>query len=117
MQAIKEKLNDMSAMRKAKAEAKEEEKAEKEMAKARVEVAREVRLAKEAEAAMDMHVNKAAEKIANEEKKHINESTDGTLDPYASSFTNTNNPSGGHPYGNHPSQMNNAGAGPNNHLL
>ncbi|KAL3537172.1 hypothetical protein ACH5RR_000538 [Cinchona calisaya] len=71
MQAIKGKLNDMSHMRKAKAEAKEEEKQEKEMAKTRVQVAKEVRMAREAEAAMDLHVNKAAEKIAHQETKCI----------------------------------------------
>ncbi|XP_059311092.1 late embryogenesis abundant protein 6-like [Lycium barbarum] len=120
MQAIKEKFNDMSAMRKAKAEAKEEEKAEKELAKARVEVAHEVRLAREAEAAMDLHVNKAAEKIAHEEEKHVHNINEGTLDPYAASFTNTNNPTGGDPYGlgaNHSGQLNNAGTGPTNNLL
>ncbi|CAI9103366.1 OLC1v1001831C1 [Oldenlandia corymbosa var. corymbosa] len=69
MQAIKEKLNDMSHMRKAKAEAKEEEKEEKEMAKTRVQVAKEIRMAKEAEAAMDLHVSKAAEKVAQQEAK------------------------------------------------
>ncbi|KAL7126186.1 hypothetical protein ABFS83_14G168600 [Erythranthe nasuta] len=69
MQAIKDKLNDLSAMRKAKAEAREEEKAEKELAKARVEVAHEVRMAKEAEAAMDLHVHKAVEKAAEHERK------------------------------------------------
>ncbi|XP_055818411.1 late embryogenesis abundant protein 6-like [Solanum dulcamara] len=103
MQAIKDKFKDMSAMRKAKAEAKEEEKAEKDLAKTRVEVAHEVRLAKEAEAAMHLHVNRAAEKIANEEGKYVHEPAEGTLDPYASSFTNT--------------QLNNAGTGPNNNLL
>ncbi|MCD7449388.1 hypothetical protein HAX54_051819 [Datura stramonium] len=117
MQAIKEKFSDMSTMRKAKAEAKAEEKAEKELAKVRVEVAHEVRLAREAEAAMDMHVNKAAEKIAREEEKHIHESA-GTLDPYAAGFTNTNNPTGGGDhYANHPGQLNNAGTGPTNNLL
>ncbi|WMV11036.1 hypothetical protein MTR67_004421 [Solanum verrucosum] len=104
MQAIKDKFNDMSAMRKAKAEAKEEEKAEKELAKVRVEVAHEVRLAREAEAAMDLHVNKAAQKIANEEEKYVHDQpAGGTLDPYASSFTNTH--------------LNNAGTAPTNHLL
>ncbi|KAK2992527.1 hypothetical protein RJ640_002421 [Escallonia rubra] len=76
MQAIKEKFNDMSAMRKAKAEAKEEEKGEKDLAKARVEVAHEVRLAREAEAAMDLHVNKAADKVAQQEAKHSPDNTD-----------------------------------------
>ncbi|KAK6121584.1 hypothetical protein DH2020_044664 [Rehmannia glutinosa] len=70
MQTIKEKLSDMSAMRQAKAEAKEEEKAEKELAKTRVQVAHEVRMAREAEAAMDLHVNKAAEKVAEVDRKY-----------------------------------------------
>ncbi|KZV57966.1 hypothetical protein F511_12122 [Dorcoceras hygrometricum] len=87
MQAIKEKLNDMSAMRKAKAEAKQEEKEEKELAKARVEVAHEVRLAREAEAAMDLHVNKAAEKVAEHERKHPNPNTGS-----AGGRLETNNP-------------------------
>ncbi|KAL2511570.1 late [Abeliophyllum distichum] len=75
MQAIKEKLNDMGAMRKAKAEAKEEENAEKELAKARVEVAHEVRMAREAEAAMDLHVSKAVDKVAEHDRKHAHDST------------------------------------------
>ncbi|PIN01859.1 hypothetical protein CDL12_25624 [Handroanthus impetiginosus] len=70
MQAIKEKLNDMSAMRRAKAEAKEEEKAEKEIAKARLEAVHEIRLAREAEAEMDHHVNKAAQKLVQHERKY-----------------------------------------------
>lgn len=45
------------------------------MAKARVDVAHEVRLAREAEAAMDIHVNKAAEKVAQHERKHAQDST------------------------------------------
>ncbi|KAL7126187.1 hypothetical protein ABFS83_14G168600 [Erythranthe nasuta] len=77
MQAIKDKLNDLSAMRKAKAEAREEEKAEKELAKARVEVAHEVRMAKEAEAAMDLHVHKAVEKAAEHERKQHHGSGSG----------------------------------------
>lgn len=44
--------------------------AEKEIAKARMEVAHEVRLAKEAEAAMDMHVAKAGQKAQRELAKH-----------------------------------------------
>ncbi|KAL8155154.1 uncharacterized protein LOC141662756 [Apium graveolens] len=68
MQAVKEKLQDMNHLRKAKAEAKDEEKAEKEFAKARLEVAREERLAKEAEAMMKMHVERATEKAAANEK-------------------------------------------------
>ncbi|PIN15878.1 hypothetical protein CDL12_11483 [Handroanthus impetiginosus] len=43
---------------------------EKELAKARVQVAHEIRMAREAEAAMDLHVNKAAEKVAEHERKH-----------------------------------------------
>lgn len=43
--------------------------AERELAKSRLEVAREVRMAREAEAAMDFHVQKAAEKAAEHEKK------------------------------------------------
>ncbi|KAA8520362.1 hypothetical protein F0562_014618 [Nyssa sinensis] len=70
MQAVKEKLSDMKVMRQAKAEAKEEEKAEKELAKSRVEIAHEVRLAREAEAAMELHVTKAAEKADREIAKH-----------------------------------------------
>lgn len=66
------------------------------MAKARVEVAHEVRLAKEAEAEMDLHVQKAAQKIANEEKKYIHE-PEG--DPHANTH------------------LNNAGTGPTNKLL
>ncbi|KAL6513511.1 hypothetical protein OROGR_020997 [Orobanche gracilis] len=40
------------------------------MAKARVQVAHEVRMAREAEAAMDLHVNKAAEKVAEVDRKY-----------------------------------------------
>ncbi|KAJ6973620.1 hypothetical protein NC653_033833 [Populus alba x Populus x berolinensis] len=70
MQAVKEKLHDMTAMRKAKAEAKAEEKAEKEMAKARMDVAHEVRLAREAEAEMELHVAKAGQRVEREIAKH-----------------------------------------------
>uniref|UniRef100_A0A2N9GFH6 Uncharacterized protein n=1 Tax=Fagus sylvatica TaxID=28930 RepID=A0A2N9GFH6_FAGSY len=70
MQAVKEKLHDMSEMRKAKAQAKAEEKAEKDIAKARMDVAHEVRLAKEAEAEMELHVAKAGEKVEKEAAKH-----------------------------------------------
>ncbi|KAK6919860.1 Late embryogenesis abundant protein, LEA_1 subgroup [Dillenia turbinata] len=70
MQAIKDKLNDMSAMRKAKNEAKAEEKAEKELAKARMDIAHEVRMAKEAEAEMELHVNKAGQRAQREMAKH-----------------------------------------------
>ncbi|KAL3518747.1 hypothetical protein ACH5RR_021336 [Cinchona calisaya] len=44
---------------------------EKEMDKTRFLVANEVRMAKDAEAAMDLHVNKATEKIAHQEAKCI----------------------------------------------
>ncbi|MED6111977.1 hypothetical protein PIB30_057374 [Stylosanthes scabra] len=53
MQAIKEKIQDIKESRKAKAELKAEEKAEKELAKARMDIAHEARLAREAEAEMD----------------------------------------------------------------
>ncbi|CAA0842493.1 Unknown protein [Striga hermonthica] len=43
---------------------------EKELAKTRVQVAHEVRMAREAEAAMDLHVNRAAEKAAQAEQKY-----------------------------------------------
>ncbi|KAF5469885.1 hypothetical protein F2P56_010443 [Juglans regia] len=63
MQAVKDKLQDMNAMRKAKAAANEEEKAEQDLAKARMEVAREVRL-------MELHVARAGEKAEREVSKH-----------------------------------------------
>nr|KYP53488.1 hypothetical protein KK1_024626 [Cajanus cajan] len=81
MQAVKEKLQDMNAIRKAKAEARAEEKAEKEIAKARMDVAHEVRLAKEAEAAMDLHVAKAGKRVDNELAKHtLDNSNAATMD-------------------------------------
>ncbi|PNY03212.1 hypothetical protein L195_g026537 [Trifolium pratense] len=46
--------------------------AEKEIAQARMEIAHEVRLAKEAEAAMDLHVSKAGERAEQEIGKHPN---------------------------------------------
>nr|DAD18146.1 TPA_asm: hypothetical protein HUJ06_019609 [Nelumbo nucifera] len=70
MQAVREKLSDISAMRKAKAEAKAEEKVEKEIARARVQMAHELRKAKEAEAKMDLHVDKAAQKAEEQIAKH-----------------------------------------------
>ncbi|KAL9384539.1 hypothetical protein Peur_021549 [Populus x canadensis] len=70
MQAVKDKLHDMTAMRQAKAEAKAEEKAEKELAKARMDVAHEVRLAREAEAEMELHVAKAGQRVEREIAKH-----------------------------------------------
>ncbi|KAI3826866.1 hypothetical protein L1987_00925 [Smallanthus sonchifolius] len=69
MQAIKDKITDLNATRKARSEAKHEEKAEKDLAKSRAEVAHEIRLAREAEASMDMHVNKAVEKAAQHDAK------------------------------------------------
>ncbi|XP_023526293.1 late embryogenesis abundant protein 6-like isoform X2 [Cucurbita pepo subsp. pepo] len=75
MQAVRDKLHDITAMRKAKSEAKAEEKAEKELAKARVEVAHEVRLAREAEAAMSLHVAKAGKRAEKEMAKHANTHT------------------------------------------
>lgn len=44
--------------------------AEKEIAQARVDIAHEVRLAKEAEAQMDLHVTKAGERAEKEIEKH-----------------------------------------------
>ncbi|XWS56846.1 hypothetical protein CRYUN_Cryun09bG0120400 [Craigia yunnanensis] len=70
MQAIKDKLHEMGEMRKAKAEAKAEEKVEQDIAKARIDIAHEVRMAREAEAEMDMHVEKAREIAETVPKKH-----------------------------------------------
>uniref|UniRef100_A0A7N0TJ46 Uncharacterized protein n=1 Tax=Kalanchoe fedtschenkoi TaxID=63787 RepID=A0A7N0TJ46_KALFE len=70
MQAIKEKITDMKVMNKVKSEAKAEEKAEKDIAKARMEIAHEARLAKEAEAKMELHVAKAGDKAEREIAKH-----------------------------------------------
>ncbi|PWA64099.1 late embryogenesis abundant protein, LEA-25/LEA-D113 [Artemisia annua] len=69
MQTIKDKVTDFKATSKVRSEAKQEEKAEKELAKSRVEVAHEIRLAREAEASMDAHVNKAMEKAAQHDAK------------------------------------------------
>ncbi|PIA39887.1 hypothetical protein AQUCO_02600380v1 [Aquilegia coerulea] len=79
MQAVKDKLSDMATMRQVKADAKAEEKAEKEIAKTRIEVAKEVRKAKEAEAEMDLHVAKAGEKVQRQIEKHM---TDLEHDPF-----------------------------------
>ncbi|XP_047336082.1 late embryogenesis abundant protein 6-like [Impatiens glandulifera] len=73
MQAVKEKLNDIIEIRKAKADAKAEEKAEKDLAKVRLEIAHEIRLAKEAEAEMQFHAAKA-EKLLGKEIEKISES-------------------------------------------
>ncbi|KAM5554312.1 late embryogenesis abundant protein 6 [Rosa sericea] len=80
MQAVKDKLGEMTAMKKVKEEARAEEKAEKEIAKARADIAHEVRLAKEAEATMAHHVAKAGEiartgeQMANEQLAKLRES-------------------------------------------
>ncbi|KAK9120713.1 hypothetical protein Syun_018330 [Stephania yunnanensis] len=68
--AVKEKLQDMAALKQVKADAKAEEKAEKEMAKTRVEVAKEVRKAKEAQAARDLHIGKAEQKVDDQVSKN-----------------------------------------------
>ncbi|OMO92960.1 Late Embryogenesis Abundant protein [Corchorus capsularis] len=73
MQAIKDKLHDMNETRKAKAEAKAEEQAEKDVAKARMDIAHEVRMAKEAEVEMDMHVKKAGRLAQREMEKQAKE--------------------------------------------
>ncbi|KAF9624347.1 hypothetical protein IFM89_010373 [Coptis chinensis] len=70
MQAVKEKLSDMATMRKVKSDAKAEEQAEKDLAKTRIEVAKEIRKAKEAEAGMDLHVAKAGEIVQKHIEKH-----------------------------------------------
>ncbi|GAA0143709.1 hypothetical protein Leryth_019260 [Lithospermum erythrorhizon] len=96
MQTIKDKLHDMTAMREAKAEAKQEEQAQREMAKARVEVAHEVRKAREAEAAMDLHVNRAAEKaISHESKQQPHQQNDDTS---SNQSNNYGHDSTGRPY-------------------
>ncbi|KAL3516719.1 hypothetical protein ACH5RR_023621 [Cinchona calisaya] len=84
----------MRHMRKAKAEAKEEEKEEKELSKTRVQIAKDVRLAREAEATMDLHGNKAVEKVAHQEAKYAEHSnsehflTDSIKDSYGSTLCN-----------------------------
>ncbi|GLT92839.1 hypothetical protein SLE2022_106540 [Rubroshorea leprosula] len=89
MQAIKEKINDMRVIHKAKADARAEEqeekeraRAEKELAQARVEVAHEVRKAKEAEAEMELHAAKASRRVQEEIAKYTsnqNEPPDATV--------------------------------------
>lgn len=61
-----------------------------------MQVAHEVRLAKEAEAEMDLHVEKAAEKAVQQEEKHSFHNTDqqygaATENPYDN---NSSNPAG-----------------------
>ena len=93
MQAVKDKLQDMNAMRKAKAEAKAEEKAEKEIMQARKDIAKEVRLAKEAEAAMDLHVTKAGERAEKEIEKHAPiDRNENSIDQVDSMQPPSNNP-------------------------
>lgn len=62
--------------------------AEKDLAKTRVEIAHEMRLAKEAEASMDLHVNKAAEKARRHESKHPDSSVAADQDDPYSGATN-----------------------------
>ncbi|KAJ6680732.1 LATE EMBRYOGENESIS ABUNDANT PROTEIN [Salix purpurea] len=88
MQAVKDKLHDMTAMRKAKAEAKAEEKTEKELAKARMDVAHEVRLAREAEAEMELHVAKAGQRVEREIAKH--ELNENNIAPQNNNNNNNN---------------------------
>ncbi|KAF5175656.1 hypothetical protein FRX31_034758 [Thalictrum thalictroides] len=78
MQAVRDKLSEIATMKHVKADARAEEKAEKEIAKTRMEVAKEVRKAKEAEAEMDLHVAKAGEKVQRQIEKHM---TDLQHDP------------------------------------
>ncbi|KAK7401393.1 hypothetical protein VNO78_12829 [Psophocarpus tetragonolobus] len=97
MQAVKEKLQDFNAARKAKAEARAEEKTEKEIAKARKDVAHEVRLAKEAEATMDLHVAKAGKIAEREISKHASNNNpnvdSNNMNPtYAATIESTNGP-------------------------
>ncbi|CAL5398244.1 unnamed protein product [Camellia sinensis] len=98
MQAVKDKLSDMKEMRKVKAETKAEERVEKELAKARVDIAHEVRLAKEAEAAMDLHVTKAGERAQREIEKHaVNEPTHANDQVHVGATNTTNEPYGQDP--------------------
>ncbi|CAO2835185.1 unnamed protein product [Amaranthus hypochondriacus] len=70
MQAVKDKIKEISSIRKAKAEAKEQEKDEKELANAKKNIAKEVRKAKEAEEEMDIHIAKAGKIAEKEMAKH-----------------------------------------------
>ncbi|KAL6964886.1 hypothetical protein U1Q18_035939 [Sarracenia purpurea var. burkii] len=93
MQTVKDKLNEMKEMRKVKAEAKAEEKAEKELAKAKVDIAHEIRLAREAEGAMELHVAKAGEKAEREITKHAaNQSPSSITQPQPDFGATTNEP-------------------------
>ncbi|XP_057510798.1 late embryogenesis abundant protein 6-like [Actinidia eriantha] len=103
MQAVKDKLSDMKEMRKVKAEAKAEEKAEKELAKARVDIAHEVRLAREAEGAMEMHVANAGQRAERVIAKHAtNQPTQshGQHPNYPAGPTTTTNTAGAPPRNN-----------------
>jgi head-tail adaptor len=66
--------------------------AEKEIAQARMDIAHEVRLAKEAEAAMDLHVSKAGERAEQEIGKHA------STDPNAKAALNASNSNNNHTY-------------------
>ncbi|XP_019460255.1 PREDICTED: late embryogenesis abundant protein 6-like isoform X4 [Lupinus angustifolius] len=104
MQAVKDKLQDMTALRKAKAEAKAQERAEKEnakemmnnnpadkdIAKARMDIAHEVRRAKEAEAAMALHVAKAGERAEREIAKHSPYPDAGGMNMHGSNMHGSN---------------------------
>ncbi|XP_054783326.1 late embryogenesis abundant protein 6-like [Prosopis cineraria] len=88
MQAIKEKIQDMKAMKSVKAEARAEEKQEKELAKSHMEIAHEARLAKEAEAEMELHAAKANRKAQKELAKHGAKSPNPTvIDPNHPDYT------------------------------
>ncbi|CAN6587694.1 unnamed protein product [Malus baccata var. baccata] len=104
MQAVKDKINEMGALRKVKEEARAEERAEKEIAKARVDVAHEVRLAKEAEAAMSLHVAMAGE-IARSGDKAAHEHEIKAM--HTANGTNTT-----HEHGASPAEMAGAGGHP-----
>ncbi|KAL7238358.1 hypothetical protein ACSBR2_004457 [Camellia fascicularis] len=98
---------------------------EKELAKARVDIAHEVRLAKEAEAAMDLHVTKAGERAQREIEKHaVNEPTHANDQVYVGATNTTNEPYGQDP--NHisrpttttpPTTMGMSGAPPRNDYM
>lgn len=87
--------------------------AEKELAKSRAEVAHEIRLAKEAEASMDMHVNKAVEKAAQHDaklapdKQHDHGKADGLNTHHgAANSSSTDQSAGGDKSSNIPGHLN-----------
>jgi len=67
--------------------------AEKEIAQARVDIAHEVRLAKEAEAEMDLHVAKAGERAEKEIEKHQSTNPNANQDANANATTMPSNDS------------------------